>query len=124
MNITRTAAVLALVALTSACASFWTRGIRTETISESVGIIVERHDGYVINDELLTNEQEAEALAQSAALSGAMQGSSVGRAVLRALVPPVLDRHDTYVQDDASLRSLERRTYLRSSAHVRVGCVE
>jgi hypothetical protein len=83
--------------------------------------VVKRHDAYVFADNSLTTEARLIYMTQSKSVMQLMGASMDGlpASELVAFLPPVLDRHDAYVQGDAELDSLARDTYLGSSSGLR-----
>jgi len=102
------------------CASTRPDALSTDgALGRQVQRVVDRHDGYVLDDGSLEPAQSDAALAESAALEAIVGLPEVLRASLRSALAPVAARHDSYVRADEGLDELERETYLASTDGLR-----
>lgn len=93
--------------------------------------VLERHDAYVHAELLQLNrfsqaqtmepqpDHLMRALTESDQVRGLMDAPTVLAPVLASVLEPVMDRHDAYVQADATLDDLERPSYLGTTAGLR-----
>lgn len=111
--------MIAVAALLAACTSI-SPLIQASSIQDSVGIVAQRHDSYVQDDDSLSDEERQEDLEQSSELMVLVfSRDQIGKEELASKFDPVANRHDIYVVGDAALSELQRRVYLRSTQELR-----
>jgi len=102
-------------AAVSSC-QFFDTGLRTSEIRPVMDAIIDRHDGYVVDDVFLSTEQKNNYLNDSVIITHLMmENKSVKAETLYPYAIPLCERHDEYVIIDPKLNELQKRTALRSS---------
>lgn len=117
-------ALVILLSLAQACASGeikQTIDPKTQTgdLAPAIAFIADRTDEYVKGDSALTDENAAKLLAKTEALRLAFKGEVIKAADHYDNAMDVFATHDAYVKKDGKLTSLQRRTYLFSTANQR-----
>jgi len=95
--------------------------IRSDSVRVLIAPVTLRHDHYLTSAAGISPVDSAAWFGQSAKCRSLVKklGSFVKASVLEPVLEPVLDRHDAWVQADAVLPDVSRRTALRSSKLLR-----
>jgi len=95
--------------------------IRNDGVRALIGPVALRHDKYLMDAAGVSPIDSATWFGQSAKCRTLVKkpGGFVKASVLEPVLEPVLDRHDTWLQADAALPAVSRRTALRSSKLLR-----
>lgn len=119
-NTLRAINVAVLALLTAACVSL-TAYQPSDAFVRSVERVVERHDLYLQTDPGYTQDEVEILLTESAAVLLLLDNDADGidRELYLALISPLLERHDAFVNADEGLDDVEKGIYLESSARIR-----
>jgi hypothetical protein len=110
---------LAVAVLTFASCVGTSTGYSRDNVRPAIQIVTARHDAYVEADATLTPDQVIAYEHESFKAAALLAYDTIPVEAFAAAMPPVLDRVDTYIRNDASLTAPQQAQRLRTSQLLR-----